>query len=98
LKRFAGEAAAAREGEQSLLERIKRRGAAEPQSLLAEYACTSGGFRLLEVLGAATVLDAMAILQARCNNGANAANGEPGFAGPGLSAIPAENGGAAGQA
>ena len=38
MKRFADEGAEAREGEESLLARIKRRGAVEPQSLLAEYA------------------------------------------------------------
>jgi hypothetical protein len=64
------------------------------------------GRNLLEVLDAATIPDAMAILQARCNNGESAANGEPDFAGLqigdyidglDLPAIPAENGGTAGQ-
>jgi hypothetical protein len=64
------------------------------------------GRNLLEVLGAATPAEAMAILHERCNNGVSAANGEPDFSGLqigdyidgiDLSAIPAENGGDAGQ-
>ena len=65
------------------------------------------GRNLIEVLGVATPAEAMDILCGRLNNGASAANGEADFRGlqigdyiPGidLSAIPAENGGDAGQA
>ena len=64
------------------------------------------GRNLFEVLGAETPAEAFALLCERCNNGASAANGEPDFSGLqigdyidgiDLSAIPAENGGTAGQ-
>jgi hypothetical protein len=65
------------------------------------------GRNLLEVLGVDTPADAMYVLCGRLNNGVSAANGEPDFSGLqigdyidgiDLSAIPAENGGTAGQA
>jgi hypothetical protein len=65
------------------------------------------GRNLLEVLDVQTPAEAVAVLHGRCNNGASAADGEADFSGlqigdyiPGidLSAIPAENGGTAGQA
>jgi hypothetical protein len=64
------------------------------------------GRSLLEVLGADTPAEAVDVLCGRLNNGASAANGEPDFRGLrigdyldgiDLSAIPAENGGTAGQ-
>jgi hypothetical protein len=70
------------------------------------FAQYQDGRNLLEVLDVATPEEAIALLCERCNNGTDAANGEPDFSGlqigdyiPGidLSAIPAENSGTAGQ-
>jgi hypothetical protein len=84
----------------------------EPNNTIAGVGTPDGfgqyqdGRNLLEVFDVETPAEAIAILHARLNNGASAAAGEADFSGlqigdyiPGidLSAIPAENGGTAGQ-